>query len=279
MSRSHPSPSATSTFLGYFVLLLISVIFLLPLGWMLVTALKDPSEIFSRAWPEDFKWGNFSSVFQQPTLPFGLFIWNSIVIAGGCTILSLVVSSVTAFAFARLHFPGRDILFIGVLSTMMVPAIVTMIPSFVLFAHLGWIDTFLPFFAPALAGSAFQIFFLRQSFLSMPNELLEAARIDGCSNFRICVQIFIPLAKPTLATLGVLTFLGYWNDFMGPLVYLHSNENKTLPVGLMSFSGMFGTQWELLMAASLIALLPVLVLFMLCQRYFERGLNMGAVKG
>ena len=263
----------------YATLSLLAFWFLVPFVWMLITSVKTPDEVFSRLLPSVLRLTNFVEIFNQPTLPFGRYFLNSAIIAVLGTGASLFASSIVAYAFARLNFFGRDALFVAVLSTMMLPAAVTMIPTFVLFQKLGWVDTFLPFLAPACTGNAFQIFFLRQFFKTLPIDLLDAARIDGCSNLRICLSIAMPLAKPTLATLAILSFLGLWNDFMGPLIYLHSNEKRTLALGLNAFAGMYGTQWHLLMAASLVATVPILVVFFMGQRYFERGLVMTGMKG
>jgi ABC-type glycerol-3-phosphate transport system permease component len=270
---------AVQTVALYGALSLLAVWFLLPFLWMALTAFKAPGEVFTRVLPSAPRWANFREVFTQPTLPFGRFFLNSAFLTLAGTALSLFSSSLAAFGFARLRFAGRDALFIAVLATMMVPGVVTMIPTFVLFQRLGWVDTFLPFLVPALGGSAFQIFFLRESFKTLPDELFEAAQVDGCSNLRAWLTLGLPLVKPTLATLAIFSFLGYWNDFMGPLIYLHSTENRTLALGLYAFSSVYGTQWHLLMAASLVAILPILVVFFRCQRYFERGLVMTGVKG
>lgn len=248
---------------------------------MLFTALKAPSEVFSqtRFLPSQIHWENFKVAFEQPTLPLGRFFLNTTIITLFVGVFSLTSSSMIAFAFARLRFIGRDTLFMAVLATMMMPWVVIMIPQFVIFQKLGWVDTLLPLTIPALAGSAFQIFFLRQFFMTLPEDLFEAARIDGCSNFKICWKIAIPLAKPTIATLAIFSFLNSWNDFMGPIIYLQSTENRTIAIGLAMFSNIFGTQWNLLMAAATIAVIPILVIFFSFQRYFEKGLVMSGLKG
>lgn len=263
------------------VLSIGAILFSLPLIWMLFTAVKAPSEVFSqtRFIPSQIHWENFKAVFEQPTLPFARFFLNTTIITLFVGIFGLTASSFVAFGFARLKFAGRETLFMAVLATMMVPWVVIMIPQFVIFQKLGWIDTLLPLTIPSLAGSAFQIFFLRQFFMTLPEDLFEAARIDGCSNFRICWSIAIPLAKPTIATLAIFSFLNSWNDFMGPIIYLQSIENRTLAIGLAMFSNMFGTQWNLLMAAATIAVIPILVIFFSFQRYFEKGLVMSGLKG
>ena len=263
----------------YAALSFLAFWFLVPFAWMLITSVKTPDEVFSRLLPSVLRLANFVEIFNQPTLPFGRYFLNSTIITIFGTGASLFTSAVVAYAFARLNFFGRDVLFVAVLSTMMLPAAVTMIPTFVLFQKLGWVDTFLPFLVPACTGNAFQTFFLRQFFKTLPVDLIDAARIDGCSNLRICLSIAMPLAKPTLATLAILSFLSLWNDFMGPLIYLHSNEKRTLALGLNAFAGMYGTQWHLLMAASVVATVPILVVFFMGQRYFERGLVMTGMKG
>lgn len=261
------------------VLVVVSLAFLLPFLWMIVTALKAPDEVFTRLLPSSPRWQNFGDAFSQPGLPLGRFFLNSVFLTGTCTALGLLSSSVAAYAFARLRFPGRDGIFLAVLATMMVPAAVTMIPGFVVFQRLGWIDTYWPFIVPAMGGSAFQIFFLRETFKTLPNDLFDSGRLDGCGNLQMCFRIAMPLAKPTLTTLAIFSILGYWNDFMGPLIYLHSVENRTLALGLYSFSSLNNTQWSLLMAASVIAIAPVLLLFFRFQAAFEKGLVMSGVKG
>jgi multiple sugar transport system permease protein len=186
--------------------------------------------------------------------------------------------SLTAYAFARLRFPGRDKLFFAYLGTMMIPGSVTMIPVFVIMKKLHWINSYEALIIPGLF-SAYGTFMLRQFFMGLPRELEEAAKIDGCSLFGIFWKIILPLSKPALATLTTLTFMGSWNNFMWPLVVTNSTEMKTLPIGLQSFQGMYNTEWTLLMAASIIVLLPVIVVFLANQRFFEEGIQLGAVKG
>lgn len=263
----------------YAVLISLSCFFLLPFAWMVLTAVKPPSEVFSRILPSTLQWGNFHEALTQPTLPFGRFFLNTAFLTVFCTSASLFASSLAAFGFSRLQFFGRDVLFLALLSTMMVPAMVMMIPTFFLFQQLGWIDTFLPFMIPALCGNPFQIFFLRQFFLSLPQDLFDAARIDGCNSFQIYLNIALPLCRPALATLAIFGFLFFWNDFIGPLVYLHSVENRTLALGLYSFQGIHGTSWHLMMAASLVSIIPVFIVFFALQKYFTRGIVLSGLKG
>lgn len=263
----------------YAMLIALSAFFLAPFFWLVLTAVKPAGEVFSRVLPSEIRLVNFVEVLRQPTLPLARFFLNSTFLTVFCTGASLVSSSIVAFGFARLRFFGRDALFMVVLATMMIPAFVTMIPTFYLFRTLGWVDTFLPFMVPAMCGAAFNIFFLRQFFLTIPQDLFDSAKIDGCSNLRSCLWIAMPLAKPTLATLAIFGSLAVWNDFMGPLIYLHTVEKRTLALGLYNMVGMYNTEWHYLMAASLLSIIPIIILFFAFQRYFERGLVLSGLKG
>lgn len=209
---------------------------------------------------------------------FTIFYLNSIYVAVLVTLLQVLTSSLAAYAFARLQFPGRDSLFLGYLGTMMIPVVVTMIPVFILLKNLGLIDTYAALILPA-AFSAYGTFLLRQFFLSIPPELEDAARIDGCGKLGVYWNVIMPLSKPALATLTTFTFLGNWNNFMWPLIVINSIEKKTLPIGLEAFRGLHQTEWTLLMAASMIAVIPVLLVFVFNQRFFIRGILLGGVKG
>jgi ABC-type glycerol-3-phosphate transport system permease component len=187
--------------------------------------------------------------------------------------------TLVAFAFARLQYPSRDFWFVVLLSTMMLPTHVTIIPHFVLFRILGWLNTFKPLIVPAFFGSAFYIFLLRQFFLTIPQELDDAATVDGCGIFRIYWQIILPLAKPALATVAVFSFISHWNDFLGPLIYLTSPEKMTIAVGLRLFRSQYSTEMHLLMAASTVAVLPILVIFFVAQKYFIQGIALTGLKG
>lgn len=267
--------------LTYAVLIGLSFLFLIPFFWMLSTSLTDASKVIvkDRHWiPDPVVWANYKKALT--VLPFHLFLKNTLIITISCIVGQLVSASLVAFGFARMRFPGRDALFILVLSTMMLPAQVTQIPTFILFTHLRWIDTLKPLIVPAFfGGGAFFIFLLRQFFLTIPSELEDAARIDGCSPFGIYRNVALPLSKPALATVAVFSFMHHWNDFMGPLIYIQSMENKTLALGLNSFKGLHGTEYHLLMAASVSVLLPVLVIFFAAQKYFVRGIVLSGLKG
>lgn len=225
-----------------------------------------------------FRWENFPRAWTSE--PFSLYTVNTLIITSLGIIGQAISASLVAFGFARLEWPGRNILFVLLLSTMMLPQEVTMIPSFLIFRQLGWIDTFLPLIVPAyLGGGAFSIFLFRQFFLSLPRELDDAARVDGCGSFGIYLYILMPLCKPIIATIAVFSFVAHWNDFLTPLIYLNSSDKFTLAVGLRFFQGAYGTDMHLLMAASTLALLPVLLVFFVGQKYFVRSIVMSGVKG
>jgi ABC-type glycerol-3-phosphate transport system permease component len=265
---------------AYLLLTTGAIVFLTPFLWMVVTSLKAPAEVmqYPPRWiPDQIQWVNYLDVWK--VVPFLLFFKNSIVVTGLCIVGELLTSSMVAFAFARLEFRGREPLFWLVLSTMMLPGQVTMIPVFILFNWLGWVDTLKPLIVPSfLGGGAFYIFLLRQFFTNIPRDLDDAAKIDGCSPFTLYWKIILPLSKPALATVAVFSFVGHWNDFMTPLIYLNSPENQTIAVGLQSFRGQYGTDLHLLMAASTLALLPVLAIFASAQRYFIQGITFTGMK-
>jgi multiple sugar transport system permease protein len=256
-----------------------SVVMLLPFAWMLSTSLKEPGDIFiyPPQWiPQPVRWENYQDTVT--VMPFGRFYLNSAIQAVSVTILQLLTASLAAFAFARLRFRGRDALFLLYLATMMIPFPVTMIPNFVIMRYLNWIDTFRALILPP-AFSAFSTFLLRQYFLSIPVEMDDAARVDGASSFRIWWQIILPLSGPALATLAIFTFLGQWNNFLWPLVVTNSEKMRTLPVGLATFQSQYSIQWHLLMAGSVIAVLPILVIYIVGQKWFVRGITLTGMGG
>jgi len=209
---------------------------------------------------------------------FVMFYLNSILVAVTVTLGQLITCSLAAYAFARLEFPGREQLFIGYLATMMVPGVVTLIPVFILMRELHLVDTYWALILPGLF-SAYGTFLLRQFFMGIPKELEDAAYIDGCGKLGVLRHVILPLSKPALATLATFTFIGSWNDFMGPLIFINSPERKTLPIGLASFQGLYTTEWTLLMAASIIVLLPVLIVFVFNQRFFTEGIQLSGLGG
>jgi multiple sugar transport system permease protein len=246
----------------------------LPFVWMVSTSLKDAGQAFAfppRWIPAPFVWDNYPSIFRST--PFALFLWNSFVVSGMSTVGQLLSCSMAGFAFSRLRWPGRDLLFLLLLATIMIPFHITIIPVFVIMKKLGWINTFLPLILPNFLGGAFGTFLMRQFFLTLPGELADAARIDGCSWRGIYWRIFLPLAKPALATLAVFTFMAAWNDLLGPLIFLNSMEKYTVSIGLTFFQGQHeATFWPQLMAASLVSISPLIVLYVSAQKYFIQGI-------
>jgi len=265
----------------YVLLVISSIIILIPIFWMLSTALKEDSEVylFPPEWiPKRIYPNNF--IRALTFLPFGRYFINTSVITFLSVIGQLISSSLVAFGFARLKARGKDLLFMLVLSTMMIPSQITMIPIFVLFKLLNWVDSFKPLIIPNFFGGAFFIFLLRQFYMTIPIELDDAAKIDGCSYFGIYTRIILPLTKPALATVAIFTFMWNWNDFMGPLIYLNSREKLTLSLALSRFTGMYGmTAWNLLMAASIVVALPCFILFFFAQKYFIQGIVITGLKG
>jgi multiple sugar transport system permease protein len=256
-----------------------SVVMLLPFVWMFSTSLKRPPEIFTYppVWiPSQIAWDNYTKTVAA--MPFGRFYLNSLFVTASVTTLQILVASLAAFAFARLRFRGREALFLLYLATLMIPFQVTMIPNFILVRFLGWYDTYQALILPT-AFSAFSTFLLRQYFMGIPRDLDEAARMDGASSFRIWWQVILPLSGPVLAALAIFVSLNSWNDFLWPLIITNSLEMRTLPVGLSTFQGQFKVEWNLLMAGSVIAMLPVLVLYIIGQRWFIRGITLTGMGG
>jgi multiple sugar transport system permease protein len=261
------------------VLILGSAVMIMPFVWMVSTSLKTPPEIFRYppTWiPDPVAWENYARTLSA--IPFGRYYFNSLFVAVSVTLLQIVTASLGAFAFARMRFRGRDALFLMYLATLMIPFQVTMIPNFILIRYLGWYDSFQALIFPT-AFSAFAVFLLRQFFMGIPLEMDEAARMDGAGSFRIWWQIIMPLSGPVLAALTIFTFLGSWNDFLWPLIITNSVSTRTIPVGLAAFQGEYNTQWNLLMAGSVIALLPVLIVYFFAQRRFIEGITLSGMGG
>jgi len=228
--------------------------------------------------PDPFRPENYVEALTYK--PFDIYLRNTVFLVLMNELAIVGAASFCAYGFARIRFPGRDLWFAIVLSTMMVPYVVMMVPLFVMFKQLQWIDTFLPLTVPYFfGGGAFNIFLLRQFFRTIPEELADAARIDGCNEFTIYARIMMPLAKPALITVAIFTFLGTWNDFMGPLLYINSPERFTISLGLAGFRGVMRTRWDLLMAASTATTLPIVILFFFAQRYFVQGVVLSGLKG
>jgi ABC-type glycerol-3-phosphate transport system permease component len=263
------------------VLLVGAVAMAMPFIWLVSSSLKAETEIFlyPPKWlPIPAHWENYVNALTYK--PFGTYIINTLYIVLLNEIAIVGSASICAYGFARIDFPGRNFWFSLVLATMMVPYFVLMVPQFVIFSWLGWADSYLPLTIPFFfGGGAFNIFLLRQFFRTLPSELADAARIDGCSEFGIYARIFMPLAKPALASVAIFTFLAGWNDFIGPLLYITSPDKFTVTIGLAGFRSVMRTRWDLLMAASAAMILPVIVLFFLAQRYFIEGIVLSGLKG
>jgi len=264
-----------------YVALAIGAIFVcIPFVWMLSTSFKDEGAVFlyPPQWlPQPFVPENY--VQALTVLPFALFFRNTLITTLVPLLGALLSGSLVAYSFARLRWPGRDVCFLTVLATLMLPEQVTMIPRFILFRELGWLNTFLPLIVPPyFALGAFNVFLLRQFFMTISTETDDAARIDGAGVLGIYWRIILPLSKPALAAVAIFVFKGHWDDFLGPLIYLNSQENFTLALGLRAFQGEFATDWNLLMAASLVVMLPVLLLFFFLQRYFIQGVVFTGIK-
>lgn len=257
------------------------VLYLFPFLWMVRTSLMEYAQLNKLPmiwWPQPLMLSNFKEALSMMNFP--VLLRNTLTITTLGLLGQLISCSLVGFGFARLRFPGREFLFFVLLSTMMLPAMVTEIPRYILFSKLGWVNTFYPLVVPAFfGGSAFFIFLLRQFFRSIPIDLDEAARIDGCSSLRIYSQIIMPLSKPVLTTVVLFSFIWGWNDFWGPLIYLQSTDKKTLALGLSVFQGIYQTEYHYLMAATLVVLMPVIILFILSQRYFVKGIVMSGLKG
>ncbi|XPD20471.1 carbohydrate ABC transporter permease [Bacillus haimaensis] len=259
----------------YSVLSIVSLVMIVPFIWMINTSFKDPTKIFTFQFiPDPFRWQNYLDVLEKT--PFHLFYFNSIYIAVLVTVGTIFFGSLAGYAFAKLSFRGSSFLFLCLLSTMMIPVEVITIPLFIWMGDLGLINTHVPLIAIPILGPAgvFGVFIMRQFFLLVPKELEEAAKLDGCSYFRIYWNIMLPLAKPAVATLTIFTFLTSWNEFYEPLIYINSKELMTLPLALALFTDEVGTKWELLMSASVMATIPLLIVFFFAQKQFIEGVTM-----
>jgi multiple sugar transport system permease protein len=262
------------------VLLVLTVAFGLPFYWLLSTAVKPATELFVAPpiWiPTHFEWSNFSGALGF--FPFVQYLANTLIICAGTVVGTLLSNSLIAYGLSRIQWPGRNLLFILLLGTLLLPVQVTLIPLFILFAHMGWVDTYLPLIVPAFFGNAFFMFLLRQFFLTIPAELGEAVRVDGGSELTIFSRIVIPLSTPALAVVALFAFIETWNDFLRPLVYLRTQSKYTLAIGLSTFLGQYGSQWSWLMAASALVFVPIVVLFFFTQRTFIQGITFTGSKG
>jgi multiple sugar transport system permease protein len=273
----------------YAALIVICALAMFPLLWMISTSLKPDSQIVEsppRWMPDEFAWRNYRLAISSESTHFPLWTRNTLIIAALAVIGTTFSSAVVAYGFARIRFPGRGALFALMLSTMMIPFPVTMVPLFSIFVWFGkhtpfpWLGTSKPLWAPAWFGSAFSIFLLRQFFVTIPDELSEAARIDGCSEWGIFWRIMLPLSRPALSVVALFTFMWAWRDFLGPLIFLQRPSQYTLSLGLQTFQSQHGsTPWNQLMAASVLVILPVVVLFFIAQKTFIEGIATTGMKG
>lgn len=267
---------------AFLVLLLGACTMVLPFLWMVSTSLKEANLVYviPPQWiPDPVDWKNFVEIWTKSNLLVG--IRNSITISLIVLVISTFTSTMAAFSFSKLHFPGKNILFILLLSTMMVPFVVLMVPLYAVYSKFGWIDTLLPMIIPASLCNINNIFFLRQYMMGLPSDLLEAARIDGCSYFQSYWRIFLPLSKPAVVANVILLFMTTWNDYLGPMIYTHSDSINTVQVAIAMMNSHYEQQTDvpMVMAASLIAVLPVLILFITCQKYFTESFAMTGIKG
>jgi multiple sugar transport system permease protein len=285
-SRHHPFWQTAGR---HAVLIALSLVFLTPLFWLVSSSLKTDAQLLEpveslRQWlPRPLTLENYDVRHREFRPPFWRHFWrylgNTLTICALSVLGTLLSCSLVAFGLSHLRWRGRDALFYLLLGTMMLPGQVTMVPLFVIFAKLGWVDTFLPLTVPHFFGAAFYIFLMRQFFLSIPRELIDAAQIDGCSYFDIYRRIVLPLSRPVLATVGLFTFLGAWNDYLGPLIYLADERKYTLSLGLATFQSQYGSYVGMMMAATTIMTLPIIVLFFFTQRTFIQGMTTSGLKG
>ncbi|MCC2878995.1 carbohydrate ABC transporter permease [Clostridiales bacterium TF09-2AC] len=263
----------------YTLLTVLAVLVVVPFFWMLLASVKTSNEVFSipmRLFPKEFQWGNYQTIWDK--IPLLTFFKNTFKIAVLTTLLQVFTSCFAAYGFSKVEFKGRDILFLISVTTFAVPWQAYMVPQFALISRMGLTDSHLGLILMQ-AFSGFGVFLIRQFMIGVPNELLEAARIDGLSEYGIFAKVALPLVKPGIATLVIFTFVTIWNDFMGPLIYLNSTRLKTIQLGIRMFISQYGADYALIMAASVCSLIPVLVVFMVCQKWFVEGITAGGVKG
>ncbi|WP_461383855.1 carbohydrate ABC transporter permease [Devosia indica] len=278
-TRSRSRLSLALDILNHGGLLIVALIFLFPFFWMVSNAVRSNAEVLAipvRILPNAFEWDNFAKAWTQ--LPFGRFFLNSLFISTSVTIITVIVSCLSGYAFARLKFPGREALLMAYLGTLMVPAIMLIIPLFLIVNSLGMVNTFQGVILPVAFGT-FGAFLMRQFFLSIPMELEEAARIDGASRLRILLSIIVPLSMPAIGLLSLFTFIGQWNNFLWPLIVMTGSENATLPVGLTYFQTQAGTQWNFIMAGAALSMLPGIVLAILLQKLIYNSIALNAGMG
>lgn len=279
--ESQKVKDSVSRAISHIFLIALGIIMLLPFVWMISASLKPEVDIFKMPieWiPETINWSNYKAVFNKDSFNFGLFYFNTLKIAVIVTIIQVTTCSLAGYAFSKIDFPGREKIFLCYLGTMMVPFQVTMIPLFIIMKNFGLINTHAGLILMA-AFSTYGVFLLRQFYLTIPQELSEAAMIDGCGHFRIYTQIMLPNLKPALATLSVFTFLGQWNDFLAPFIFLNDKDKMTITLGLKTFVSEYNVEFGKIMAGTTIAIIPVLIVYLMAQKYFVEGIALSGVKG
>ncbi|MEW4424110.1 carbohydrate ABC transporter permease [Enterococcus hirae] len=271
----------TKKIVSYLLMTAIGIVLITPLLWMVFTSLKPMEEIVRYPptfFPEKIVWQNYLDTITA--FPFWRYARNTLLITVLVVFGNVLSNSFIAYGFAKLDFPGKKLVFALVLSTMMIPGFVTMIPQYVLFSKIGWVGTYLPLIVPSFFGNAFNIFLMRQFYLSINDELIEAAEIDGANHFYIWSRLMLPLTKPALITIAINSFNAAWNDFLGPLLYIQDQEKYTLQIGLQVFQNQATTQWNYLMAGATLVLIPTILMFFFAQRYFIEGMDLtGGSKG
>jgi multiple sugar transport system permease protein len=278
--RGHGLSTFLRTLFSHFLLIPLALLFAMPFYWMISTALKSDRQVF--AWPlvwfpNPLVWANFPEAIEF--FPFWLYLRNTVFIAGSTVVGAVLSNSLVAYSLACIPWRGRNTLFMLAVGTLMIPYQVVMVPLFITFSKLGWVGTWLPLIVPSFFSGAFFVFLLRQFFRTIPNDLIDAGKIDGASHPRIFAQIILPLAKPALFTVGLFQFLNSWTDFTGPLIYLSDSKMYTISLGLQFFRLQYSTQWQLLMAASVMLTAPIIILFFFTQRTFIQGITMTGIKG
>lgn len=281
VATSRKQSRSILTILTYGALILLSLGYLLPWAWMITTSLKNPSElaVWPPVWiPNPIRWDNYLLAFQQA--PFLRYALNTLTIALPSVVGAVLSNTLVAYGFACIRWPGRNIVFAFVLATLMLPGFVTFIPLYIIFRKLNWIDTYLPLIVPTFLGNAFFIFLLRQFFLRLPEELSDAARVDGAAEWTIFWRVILPLAKPALAVVALFQFLGSWNDYFGPLIYLNDQSKYTISLGISNMQSAYGfSNFAWIMAATCMSVLPIIVLFFFAQRSFIEGIALTGLKG
>lgn len=280
-ARRRPASYYLARALQYLIMIGLSAIFMIPFVWLVSTSLKEQGQVFAYppVWiPNPVMWSNYPEALRRA--PLLLWLGNTTFITAMAIVGNVVTSSMVAFGFARLRFPGRNALFVLLLSTMMLPEVVTLIPRFIMFRTIGWTDTFWPLVLPAFfGGGAYNVFLVRQFYMTIPTDFDEAARLDGASNWMIWRRVLVPLSTPVLIAVSIFSFVYHWNDFIHPLIYLFSEEKKTLALGLRGFINPMDASWHISMAASMFLVIPIVTIFFFGQRFFIRGVVMSGIAG